>query len=109
MLYLLLGVTAIRSSIFKDHWGEADLPSKPYGATFHLRLPTDLHERFERIYSSKYRGLPSSVILRMLVGHCLSTKSDEELCAIIDAAIRGEPGNSKPTNRVGNVNAKSHR
>ena len=65
-----------------------------YGKTYHVRLPKDLHDRFERVYAN-YRGLAPSVVLRMIVNHCLTQKTDEQLAEIIENAIRGEPPSGK--------------
>lgn len=73
---------------------------RKYGQVYHVRLSGEPQARFDRVYAS-FRGLPGSVVLRMLVADLLTTKSDEELRGVIEAAIRGERASVKTTSRIG--------
>ena len=80
-----------------------------YGRTYHIRLQGEQHTRFERVYDG-FKGLPASVVLRMIVTHCISEKNETELSAIVEAGIRGEETTkSRVHSRVSETNARKGR
>jgi len=78
-----------------------------YGKTLHVRLTADQEKKFERVHA-EFKGLPSSVVLRMLIADQLN-KSVEEQTRIIHAQIRGASESPDRQNRLPSVNrTRSH-
>ena len=71
------------------------------GKTLHVRLPDDLWRRFERLHA-EYKGLPTSLILKLLLADQLE-KDFATQVEIVQSRIRGEKaGDAGPaTNRLG--------
>ena len=69
-----------------------------YGKTVHIRLNGDLEEKFEKVHQ-EYSGLPTAMVVKILLTHQLNQPTSE-LLAIVQKAITGKglPASPSPTN-----------
>jgi hypothetical protein len=69
--------------------------------TLHVRLSPELIRKFEAFHAGNFRGLPASLIARVLLTDQLE-KPDSELAAIVMKHIQGKaPVVRSGANRVG--------